>query len=87
MGCGIMSAMPMGDTERLARIEAKPDHMATREDLANLEAKMPRIEARLEHVATRKDLTNFEARMLRWVTVFLMFGTVSLIIGVTRTLI
>ena len=84
-----MSAMPMGDTERvaerLARIEARLEHMATREDLANLEAKMSRIEARLEHMATREDLANFEARMLRWVAGFLMFGTVSLVIGVTRT--
>ena len=84
-----MREMPQGDAERvaerLARIEARLEHMATREDLANLEAKMPRIEARLEHMATREDLANFEAKMLRWVAGFLMFGTVSLIIGVTRT--
>ena len=61
-----MSAMPLGDAERVVE-------------------RLARIEARLEHMATREDLANFEVKMLRWIASFLVFGSVSLIIGVTRT--
>ena len=54
-------------------------------DAERVVERLARIEARLEHMATREDLANFETRMLRWVASFLGFGTLSLIIGVTRT--
>ena len=88
-------------TERLAGVEARLEHMATREDLARVEANLARVEgrlehmatredlarvdARLEHMATREDLASFEARILRWLISFLAFGSISLVVGVTRT--
>ena len=94
----MMSETPSGVTEpiagRLARVEARLEHMATREDLARVEARLEhmatredlaRVEARLEHMATREDLAGFEARILRWLISFLAFGSITLLVGVTRT--
>ena len=50
-----------GHGEPLARLEAKMDHAATREDV---KVSIERIEARMEHVATKEDIQRLKVWVL-----------------------
>lgn len=50
--------------ERLARLETKMDHAATREDVLAVKVSIERIEARLEHTATKEDIQRLKVWVL-----------------------
>ena len=58
-----------GYGERLARIEAKMDHMATREDVAEIKVL----------------IGNREASMLRWLIGLVAFALISVVVSLIRT--
>lgn len=62
--------------ERLARIEAKMEHMATREDISELKVLIERLKVLIE----RK-----EATMLRWLPGLVVVAVVSLLAALLRT--
>lgn len=50
--------------ERLASLEAKMDHAATREDVLAIKVSIERIEARMEHFATKEDIQRLKVWVL-----------------------
>ena len=50
--------------ERLASLETKMDHAATREDVLAVKVPVERIEARMEHVATKEDIQRLKVWVL-----------------------
>ena len=49
--------------DRLTRLEERQEHMATKEDLGRLEARVDSIENRM---ATKEDLAHLETRLIKW---------------------
>ena len=74
--------------ERLARLEAGQEHLATKEDIARLESRqdsmsanmatkedIARLESRQDSMATKEDVAHLETRIIKWM-VGLMTGSI-----------
>lgn len=69
-----------GHGERLARIEAKMEYMATREDVAEVKTLIEREVGEVKTLIERKETT-----MLRWLCSMVVVAIISLVAALVRT--